>query len=121
MSSPAPPSGKLVRGGLPTSPSSGSRRPNSSLTRRLTLRQISSRSGGPLRPRLPHCGSLSDMEDQRRPAAGGGECELWQREQLLRARYAVAARYGIFLAARGNRSVSAAANSGTPAPVSALK
>src|SRR6185503_11506442 len=59
---PAPPIGKedLVGGG-PPSPPSGSLRPNIVFNRRLTLRQISSRSGGPVRLRLPHWGSLSDM------------------------------------------------------------
>ena len=41
--------------------------------RRLTLRQISSRSGGPPEePRLPHWGSFSDMEVSRNRGSVGG-------------------------------------------------
>ena len=60
-SMPAPPSGSELRRRTAVAAPSALLRPNISLTRRLTLRQISSRSGGPLRPRLPHCGSLRDM------------------------------------------------------------
>src|SRR6478735_12017309 len=65
LTMPAPPIGKedLVGGG-PPSPPSGSLRPNIVFNRRLTLRQISSRSGGPVRLRLPHWGSLSDMAER---------------------------------------------------------
>src|SRR6185503_3227279 len=112
-SMPAPPIGNegLVGGG-PPSPPSGSLRPNIAFSRRFTFRQISSRSGGPVRLRLPHWGSLSDMADAGycRYSGEGG----WAGAGAFQA---VAARSP----GRGNRSTSAARNSGTPAPVSALR
>src|SRR5688572_16259133 len=68
-------------------PLSGSelpRRPSRLERRRLTLRQISSRSGGPPEPpppppRLPHWGSLSDMDClPLRPSEDGGRAPVDQ-------------------------------------------
>src|SRR6185369_3488273 len=70
---PTPESGKVGRPPpLPPEPSSvvPPLRPRSSLRRRLTLRQISSRSGGPPEPRLPHWGSFSDIEGGRSGRTG---------------------------------------------------
>src|SRR5690348_18398079 len=72
---PAPPSGRRMPPPPPPPPPSvvSRRRPNSSFIRRLTLRQISSRSGGPLLLlRLPHCGSFSDI----RVPLGLGACKV---------------------------------------------
>src|SRR5438874_8997269 len=115
--------GNALRGGGEPSPvSPGVLGPNRSERRRLTLGQISSRSGGPLRPRLPHCGSLRDIAGALHQPAWDLGLEVAGRIGKSReADQAVAVRHGISLARRGNRSASAACNSGTPAPVSALK
>ena len=102
----------------PSSPSPPRLRPNRSFRRRLTLRQISSRSGGPppLLPRLPHWGSLSDIEVREERVAssedGGGaparsSPRSGVRADRRRIGRAAAVRRGRGVRGRGNRSASA--------------
>src|SRR5580765_2203055 len=103
---PTPESGKVGRPPPPPEPSSvvPLLRPRSSFKRRLTLRQISSRSGGPPEPRLPHWGSFSDIEGGR-TGRTGSDCVGGRRASSVEGgRGAQTGKRGIGRKSLGQRS-----------------